>query len=160
MDHQKTTDLINPMNHKEFFSKRVPKDSAELTPKWQRVFKASVIVVCGWAAIEAPLELGGSIDTTLLLAVVASKVLMCLIGAAAIAHQRFARQVFTFVCGASVFAVAPVIPVEYMRCFPIALFSTVECIAKAVCVASFVIGSLTGDSGGENLSVLNRAADD
>jgi hypothetical protein len=153
---QKTADLINAMDYMKFFSKRISVDSIELA----RLFKASAVVVCGWALIETPLELGGSTDSTSLLAVVVSKVLICLIGAAAIANLRFARQVFAFICAASVFAIAPALPLEYMRCFPIALFSTVECIAKAACVASFAIATLAGDSVGENLSVLTRPADD
>jgi hypothetical protein len=160
VDHRKTADLINPMDYKEGFSKRVPKDPAELTPKSERLFKASVIVVCGWAAIEAPLELGGSIDSTWLLVLVASKVLMGLIGMLAIANIPFARQVFTFFCGASVLAIAPALPLEYAHSVAIALFSTVECVGKAACVASFAIASLAGDSFSADLSVGKRTADD
>ncbi|MBP0595038.1 hypothetical protein J8I87_36345 [Paraburkholderia sp. LEh10] len=140
----------------KFLSQSISVDGIESA----RLFKASVVVVCGWALIEAPLELGGSTNSTSLFAVVVSKVLICLIGAGAIANLRIACQVFAFVCGASVFAIAPALPLEYMRCFSIALFSTVECIAKAACVASFAIASFGGNSVGENMNVLNRTADD
>ena len=139
MNSRKIADWINPMDDKEIFAKRVPKDRVELTLQPERLFKASVIVVCAWALIEAPLELGGAISFIALLAVVASKVLIGLIGTAAIANLRFARQVFTFICAASVLAIAPVLPLEYTRCVAIALFSTVECLGKAACVAAFAI---------------------
>jgi hypothetical protein len=160
VDSRKTDDSFNPMDYEEVFSKRFLKDLVELTLESKRLFKASVVVVCGWVLIEAPLELGGSINATSLLAVVASKVLMGLIGTAAIANLRFARQVFTFICGASVLAIAPALPLEYTRCLSIALFSTVECIVKAACVASFAIASLAEDGVSAHLSVGKRAVDD
>ena len=156
MDAPKKPDFINATGYMTFVLQRISVNAKNLV----RLFEASVVVVCGWALIEAPLELDGLINSAYFLAVVASKALMCLIGAAAIANLRFARQVFIFICGVGVFAIAPGLPLEYMHCFSIALISTVECFAKVACVALFVIASLTGDSGGENLSVLNRAADD
>lgn len=160
MDLRKTSDLINAMDHKEVFGRRVPKAPTELTSKSQRLFKASVMVVCGWTLIEAPLELGGSIGFTSMLAMAASKVLMGLIGTATIAELRFAGQVFVFICGASVFAIAPALPLEYTHSVFIALFSTVECLGKAICVASFAIASLAGDSVSEHLRVGNHTARD
>jgi hypothetical protein len=70
---------------------------------------------------------------------------------------RFASA---FICGASVLAIAPALPLEYTRCFPIALFSTVECISKAACVASLAVAAMTSDGVGERLSVPNRTADE
>jgi len=144
------------MKYMKFSLQRVPADAIGLA----RLFKATVIVVCGWALIETPLELIGSINSTSLLAVVISKLLMCVAGAAAIANLRFARQVFAFICGASVLAIAPALPLEYTHCIPIALFSTVECISKAACVASLAVAAMTSDGVDERLSVLNRTADE
>ncbi|MGU7775126.1 hypothetical protein ACV229_33755 [Burkholderia sp. MR1-5-21] len=160
MNPRKTADFINPLDCNEVFSKPVPTDPVELAPKSERLFKASVVVTCGWALIEAPLELGASINSTALLALMASKVLLCLIGAAAIADLRFARRVFTFICGASLFAIAPALPLEYTRCVALGLFSTVECLGKAACVASFPIALWTVGTVREHLSVGNRKADD
>jgi hypothetical protein len=120
----------------KIFSHRISMDGLELTPTSEQLFKASVIVVCAWAMMEAPLELGDSIGSTWLLAMVTSKVLMGLIGTVAIADLRVARQVVAFVFGASAFAITPALPVEYMRCVAIAFFSTVACLGKAACVAS------------------------
>jgi hypothetical protein len=112
--------LTNATDYMKFSLQRVPADAIDLA----RPFKASVIAVCGWALIEVPLELIGSMNITSLLAVVTSKVLLCLIGAAAIANLWFARRVFAFICGASVLAIAPALPLEYTRCIPIAFLST------------------------------------
>ncbi|MFM0339255.1 hypothetical protein [Paraburkholderia fungorum] len=152
--------MIDPMDYEEAFSKRAPTDLVALTPKSERLFKASVIVVCGWAVIEAILELGSSIDSTLLLALVTLKVLMCIIGALAILNLPFARHAFTFFCGASVFVVAPALPHEYTRCASFALFATVECIAKAVCIASFALGSSGGGRAGDHIRSGSRTATD
>jgi hypothetical protein len=61
---------------------------------------------------------------------------------AGIANLRFARQVFAFVCGVGVLAIAPALPLEYARSVAIALFSTVECLGKTACVALFAVASL------------------
>jgi hypothetical protein len=143
-----------------FFSQSTPVDAIELTPRPGRLFTTTVIVVCVWALIEAPLELGGSLNSTALLAVAASKVLIILIGMAAIVNLRFARQVFTFICGASVFAIAPALPLEYTRSVAIAIFSTVECIAKAACVTSFAIAPLASGGVSARLHLRSRRSVD
>jgi hypothetical protein len=138
------------------FSQRTSVDAIELTPGPGRLFTISVIAVCVWALIEAPLELGGALNSTALLAVAASKVLIILIGMAAVLNLRFARQVFTFLCGASVFAIAPALPLEYTRSVAIAIFSTVECIAKAACVTSFAIAPLVSGGVSARLRLRGR----
>ncbi|MGF6732900.1 hypothetical protein OKW50_005045 [Paraburkholderia youngii] len=160
MDPKKTANMINPLEYKDVLSERIPKKPVELAKKWDLLFSASVIAVCIWAVIETPLELGGAHDPTALLALVASKVLLGLIGTAAVANLRFARQFFTFICGVGVFALAPALPLEYTRYVAIAIFSTIECIAKAACVASFAIASLAGDSVGVHLSAKKRTTND
>jgi hypothetical protein len=157
---KKTANMINPMDYKDVLSERIPKSPIELAKKWDLLFNASVIAVCVWAVIETPLELGGVLDPTGLLALVASKVLLGLIGTAAIANLRFARQFFTFICGVGVFALAPALPLEYTRSVAIGIFSTIECIGKAACVASFAIASLAGDGVGVHLSVGKRTTDE
>ena len=106
------------------------------------------------------MELGGSISSTALLAVVVSKVLIGLIGTAAFANLRFARQVFTFVCGVSVFAIAPGLPLEYTRSVAIALMSTVECVVKAACVASFAVAPFVSVGVSARRSLRNRTVAD
>lgn len=160
MNSRKTAGFIDPLASNEGHSTPVSKGQADLAPMLMRLFNASVVVSCGWALIEAPLELGASVNSTALFALVASKVLLCLIGAAAIADLRFARRVFGVICGASLFAIAPALPLEYTRCVTLGLFSTAECLAKATCVASLAIASSTMGTVREHLSVGNRTADD
>jgi hypothetical protein len=148
---------IRSIDCTELDSKRDPTFCAERTPKLQRLFNACVVAVCGWAVIEAPLELGGAFDSTRLLALIVSKLLMGLVGAAAISNLRFAARVFAFVCAASVFAIAPALPLEYARSVPLALLSTIECLCKGACVASLVIISLKrGNLGWRSRSINDR----
>jgi hypothetical protein len=117
---------------------KVSASADDMASRPEHLFKVSVVAVCCWILIEAPLELSGSIDSTALLAVVVSKVLICLIGVGAIFNLRLTRHVFAFICASSVFAVAPALPLEYARSVALALVSTVECLGKAACVVAFV----------------------
>jgi hypothetical protein len=139
-----------------YLSQRVAADTADST----RLFKACIVVVCGWALIELPLDLSGSIDITSVLAVLVSKVLVCSIGAAALVNFRYASEVFSFVCASSVLAIVPALPLEYAHYMPIALVSTIECIAKAVCVVVFLIASLVKNSIEIDQQLSKRAAED
>ncbi|MCP3725808.1 hypothetical protein M3I53_22195 [Paraburkholderia sp. CNPSo 3272] len=152
--------MNDSIDYKDALSARVQKNPVRFAQKCDLLYNAFVIAVCSWAVVEFPLELGGSIDPNGLLALVVSKVLLGLIGTAAIANLRFARQVFTFICGVGAFAIAPALPLEYTRCVAIAVFSTVECIGKAACVASFAIASSAGGSVDAHLSVRKRTTDD
>jgi hypothetical protein len=77
---------------------KVSVNADDMASRPEHLFKVSVVAVCSWILIEAPLELIGSIDSTSLLAVVTSKVLICLIGVGAIVDLRLTRHVFAFIC--------------------------------------------------------------
>ncbi|MCP3728492.1 hypothetical protein M3I53_36220 [Paraburkholderia sp. CNPSo 3272] len=139
---------------------KVSVNADDMASRPDHLFKVSVVAVCCWILIEAPLELSGSIDSTSLLAVMASKVLICLIGVGAIVDLRWTRHVFAFICASSVFAVAPALPLEYAHSVALGLVSTVECLAKATCVVAFAMASRDGDSVGERLSEGRRTASD
>ncbi|NVH77242.1 response regulator [Paraburkholderia sp. JPY432] len=47
-----------------------------------------------------------------------------------------------FICAASVSAIAPALPIEFGRCVPVALFSTIECIGKGMCATVLAFLSL------------------
>ena len=53
MDAGKTVDMINPMDYMKGFLQRISLHVIELATKSERLFKASVVEVCGWALIEA-----------------------------------------------------------------------------------------------------------
>ena len=107
----------------------------------ERVLKTLVVVVCGWSLIEAPLELDVSDAYAGVFALVLSKLVLIGTGLAAVAKVRFARQTFAFICGASVLAIAPGLPMEFEQSFAIAMISTVECFTKAACVLAFGVQS-------------------
>ena len=107
----------------------------------ERVFKVLVLVVCGWSLAEAPLELSVSDVRAGLLALLLSKLVVVGTGLAAFAKARFARKTFAFICGASILAIAPALPMEFNQSFAIAVFSTIECLSKAACVIAFGVAS-------------------
>jgi hypothetical protein len=106
-----------------------------------RLFNMLVLAICGWSLLEVPLELGLSDSYTRLLALLVSKLVVLGTGFAAIARVRFTRGIFSFICGASVLAVTPGLPLEFNQCFVIAVVSSIECIGKAACVMVFCIAS-------------------
>lgn len=116
-------------------------DAATVNALSERVLKTLVLVVCGWSLIEAPLELGGADVHAGLLALLASKLVVLGTGLAAVTKARFARGIFAFLCGASVLAIAPALPMEFNHSFPIAVFSSIECFGKAACVMAFAVAS-------------------
>jgi hypothetical protein len=118
-------------------SSLIPTDADTVNALSERVLKTLVLVVCGWSLIEAPLELNVSDAYAGVLALVLSKLVLIGTGLAAVAKVRFAREVFAFICGASVLAIAPGLPTEFKQSFAIAMISAVECISKAACVLAF-----------------------
>lgn len=116
-------------------------DTGRVNALSERVFKTLVLVVCGWSLIEAPLELGVSDAHAGLLALLGSRLVVVGTGLAAVAKARFARETFAFICGASVLAIAPALPMEFNQSFAIAIFSSVECFSKAACVMAFGVAS-------------------
>ena len=124
------------------FARPISKHATGTATRWERPFKPLVTVVCSWSLLETPLELDASVDPEHALVVALSKLVMFLIGVAAVADLRYARQAFAFICAASVLAIAPALPIEYGRCVPVALCSTIECIGKGMCVTAFAIVSL------------------
>lgn len=116
-------------------------DADAVNARSERMFKTLILVVCGWSLIEAPLELGVSDAHAGLLALLLSKLVVVGTGLAAVAKARFARETFAFICGASVLAIAPALPIEFNQSFVMAMFSTVECFSKAACVMAFGVAS-------------------
>jgi hypothetical protein len=113
-----------------------------LAPRSDRLLAALVFGVCGWSLIEAPLEIGVVTWDERLIALVLSKLLVIGAAVAAALNLRFARGFFSFLCGASVLAIAPGLPLEYSRSVAIALFSTVECLTKAAWLIAVGLASL------------------
>lgn len=105
------------------------------------ITKMTLFGVCGWSLIETPLEISVLNSSTWLLALVVSKFIVILTGAGAIARIRVARAIFAFICGASVLAIAPALPLVYTRSFEIEVISIVECVLKAACFCALCLSS-------------------
>lgn len=107
-----------------------------------RIIKLAIFGVCGWSLIETPLEMGVSNSDTWLLALAVSKLIVISTGIGAITRVRGARAIFAFICAVSVLAIAPALPLVYIRSAEIALISTVECVLKAACLGALCLSSL------------------
>ena len=143
MSAKETAYSVTSLHSDALLSKprRIQTDADTVNALSERVFKTLVLVVCAWSLIEAPLELGVSDAHVGLLALLLSKLVVVGTGLAAVAKARFARKTFAFLCSASVLAIAPALPVEFKQSFAIAIFSSVECFIKAMCVMAFGVAS-------------------
>ncbi|MFM0092974.1 hypothetical protein PQR46_39565 [Paraburkholderia sediminicola] len=143
MNSRETADTVTSLHGDAPLSEPrwIQTDANTVNALSERVFRVLVLVVCGWSLIEAPLELGVSNARAGLLALLLSKLVVVGTGLAAFANARFGRETFAFICGASILAVAPALPMEFNQSFAIAVFSTIECLSKAACVIAFGIAS-------------------
>ena len=104
----------------------------------ERLTRALLLGICAWSLIEAPLEVGAANVDIELVALIVSKLLVTTAAIVAVCDARLARALFSFICNASVLAIAPTLPLEYTRSVAIAALSSVECVAKAAYVIVFV----------------------
>lgn len=90
-----------------------------------------VFGVCGWSLIEAPAEFNPALGNAGIAALVISKLLWAAIGIAAVRGIRRARWLFSFLCGLSLVAVVPALPVELNESVWVFSQSLIECLLKA-----------------------------
>jgi hypothetical protein len=116
---------------------------ASNTRKWlsESLVRTLIFSVCGWSLIEAPFEFDSATLDAASLAVGVSKLILTIAAIAAAFDVRYARGFFSFMCGASVLAISPALPLEYTRSAGLALISTVECFIKAAYVIALGIVS-------------------
>jgi hypothetical protein len=106
-----------------------------------RITKMTILGVCGCSLIEIPFEISVWSLNTSVLALVVSKFIIVLMGAAAIARMRVPRAIFALGCALSVLAIVPALPLEYTQSVVIAAMSTVECFLKATCLGALCLSS-------------------
>ncbi|WP_147394007.1 hypothetical protein [Paraburkholderia sp. BL23I1N1] len=75
----------------------------------------------------------GNIDA-MLPAAVAARLIVVLEDFTAVMDVRFARAIFVFLCGTSVIAIAPMLPLEFKDSALVVFVSLVECVGKAAFV--------------------------
>jgi hypothetical protein len=121
-----------------------------------RITKMTTLGVCGWSLVETPFEIGSLNFNTWLLALVLSKIIVILIGAAAIAKVRVARAIFALGCGMSVLTIVPALPFVYTQSVEIAAISTVECVLKAACLGALCLSSFRRELRKGQAGTVNR----
>lgn len=105
---------------------------------WQ-VMRVSIGLVCLWSVLETPWEFGPADGVARVVALLLSKCVLLGAGAAAFFGLHYARPLFIFLCGSSVIAVASSLPFEFAISRELFALSLIECILKAVLIASCAI---------------------
>lgn len=148
MDMKEIARASDVVDHNRFVVECLPirteANAPQLSPG--RTVTALIFAICGWSLIEAPFEYTASNDDTRLLALVVAKLIIVVAGVAAIADARFARGIFAFICGTSVLAIAPGLPIEFKHSVAISLLSLIECAGKTAFVVAFCTGSMSDKS--------------
>lgn len=90
-----------------------------------------VLGICSWSLIEAPAEFDPSSGMPGLLALAIAKTIWLAIGVAAIRGMKRAQTLFAFLCGLSLVAMVPGLPVELNESMWLFAQSLVECVLKA-----------------------------
>lgn len=132
------------VDHNRFFAECSRLQTGTHAPRLSsgRTVTALISAICGWSLIEAPFERGASNGDTWLLALVVAKLFIIVARVAAIADLRFARGIFAFICGTSVLAIAPGLPLEFKHSVAISLLSLIECAGKTAFVIAFCAGPM------------------
>ncbi|WP_156992170.1 hypothetical protein [Paraburkholderia oxyphila] len=96
---------------------RFQNDAGTVSVFSRRLFNTRVLVICGWSLLETLPETGVSDSPTRLLALSLLKLVVIGTGVAAVSKVRFARETFSFVCSASLLAIAPGLLMEFKLSF-------------------------------------------
>jgi hypothetical protein len=99
--------------------------------------RMAINAICIWSLLEAPLELGMDSSPGNVVGLVAAKTMVLSIGFAARSRMRFARLAFALLCGASVLAIVPSLPLMVKYTPLISLVSAIECALKALYLIAF-----------------------
>ncbi|MEM5339246.1 hypothetical protein [Paraburkholderia azotifigens] len=90
-----------------------------------------ILGVCGWSLIETPAEFDPSAGDVGIAALALAKIVWTVIGIAAARGIRRAQWIFSFLCGLSLVAIVPGLPVELHESTWIFTQSLIECMLKA-----------------------------
>ncbi|MGF6806126.1 hypothetical protein OKW30_001252 [Paraburkholderia sp. Clong3] len=124
------------VNGDHISSKRVSSPFASDMPRLASETTATplIIFVCWYSLIEVPSEFGMGNNDAMLPAAVVARLIVIVEGFAAVVDVRFARAIFVFLCGTSVIAIAPMLPLEFKESTLIVFISLVECVGKTAIV--------------------------
>jgi len=102
-----------------------------------------VFGVCGWSLIETPAEFDPSAGDLGIAALALAKIAWIVIGVTAVRGIRRAQWIFSFLCGLSLVAIVPGLPVELHESAWIFTQSLVECVLKAGALLALGLSRVT-----------------
>ncbi len=102
-----------------------------------------ILGVCGWSLIEMPAEFDPAAGELGVAALALAKIAWTGSGSAAARGIRRAQWIFSFLCGLSLVAVVPALPVELNESGWIFAQSLVECVLKAGALFALAISRAT-----------------
>jgi hypothetical protein len=116
-----------------------------------------VLGVCVWSLIETPAELDPSLGHMGIVALAIAKILWAAMGVAAVRGVRRAQWLFSFLCGLSLVAIVPGLPVELNESVWVFSQSLIECLLKAgaLLALGFSRASRASRSGGMAVAAWN-----
>jgi hypothetical protein len=118
----------------------------------RRMTTVMTLVVCSWSLLALSLDLGIRGNNIWMVGDVAARLVLVVAGLSAVVDVRFARAGFSFLCGVSVLAVAPRLPLQFERSMTDSLVLLVECASKAVFILLVCIDSLRDVHEGDPIS--------
>jgi hypothetical protein len=109
-----------------------------------------ILGVCGWSLIETPAEIDPAAGDSGVVALVLAKFVWVVIGVAAARGMKRAQWLFSFLCGLSLVAIVPALPVELNESAWIFTQSLIECLLKAGALLAFAFARVTRAAGAQS----------
>lgn len=103
-----------------------------------RAISLSTVAVCAWSVAEATVEFHASNGRDASFALFVSKLIWIGLGLASLFDVRWSRCLFAFLCCASLFAIAPGLPIEYSQSLLLFSLSFGECLLKTCFLIFFL----------------------
>ena len=113
------------------------------SPRLALVPRLLILGVCGWSLIETPAEYDPSAGDLGIAALALAKIAWIVIGVAAARGKKRAQWIFSFLCGLSLVAIVPGLPVEVNESAWIFTQSLVECVLKAGALLALGLSRVT-----------------
>ncbi|CAB3809153.1 hypothetical protein LMG28614_06962 [Paraburkholderia ultramafica] len=101
-----------------------------------------ILLICWWSLVQLPLDVDVRESDMWMILIVAARLIVTVIGLAAVIDVRFAHASFSFLCSVSVLAIAPQLPLEFQRSLESALVLAIDCIGKAALILTICVQSL------------------
>ena len=111
-----------------------PGGSKKIRPAVPWTIRLPVLMISAWEVAKTPWEIGNDHDTAVIAALLVGKLLILSSAVAALLRIRLCMDIFTFICAASVLAIAPALPVEIQVSTVLFVLTLAECFLKGTLV--------------------------